>query len=192
MKLTRQHLSLNIKAILLLTMLFSNIFISANEKVKLEKTISRFEGKRIQSRKSKSHSSSKRRSGDLTIEQQAFSNRLKPFLVGFFTVFLVQALKQDEGVVSQFAKTAVDWCSEATVKEYDLIKSEMVRNSPCNPDIVKELLVFDYDQIVSLCAKLETARETDSKEYSGLSVLKQKFFGLFSANKEFDDAYQKF
>lgn len=193
MKFTRLCLSLNLKAFLLLTLLLSNIIVSAHETIKIQKTISKYERKRIQAQNARSSSSSKGKNTTLARTSLDFKEKFKAFLVGFLAVVAVKALKlAEDGVLKTMVVAAVDWCFEVTVNEYEEVKKKIIKDSPCNGDIIKELLGKDYPEIQSKCALLETARKMDSSEFSGLNVLLGKLSGIFTDNKEFEDAYAKF
>lgn len=196
---TRITLSFNLKAILLLTLLLSNIFVSANETIKLQKTLNRLE-RRLSSHKSHS-ASTKTKAKSTKISTRRTSNKtkgldfkqnFKAFLIGFLAVVAVKALKTQEGIIMEAITTAVDWCFEATINEYETIKKQIVSKSPCNPEIIKDLLGKENDEIQSKCAELETMRKADSNEYSSLNVLLSSVSGIFTDNSEFEKKYKEF
>lgn len=199
MKFIRLTLSFNLKAILLLTLLLSNIFVETNETIKLSKTLSKYE--RLQSSRSSAKRTSRRTTRRTskatrrfqTNDQMRFKEKFKAFMIGFTAAVVVKSIKnEDGGVVNKLITAAVDWCFESTFNNYELIKQKMVKESPCNPDHIKVLLGTDFQEIETKCAELDTIRKLDDNEFSSLNVILGTVKSLVVENKEFKDSYAKF
>lgn len=199
MKFTRFTLTFNLKAILLLTLLLSNIFVSANETIKLQKTLNRLERK-LSSHKSHSASTKKNsKSTKITTRRTHnknkglnFQENFKAFLIGVLAGVVMKVLGVGENIVEQLVIDAIDWCFEPTINEYQTIKKKMIKDSPCNPEIIKDLLGAEHDEIQTKCTELQTMRKVDSNEYSTLNVLLNTVSGVFKDNTDFKTKHEEF
>jgi hypothetical protein len=168
-------------------MLFSNIFVETSETIKIGKTLSKYQRLYSESSKSSKRTTLKTKTG-LDLRE-----KFKAFLIGFLAVIAVKAINEKNGgIVNKMVVAAVDWCFEPTINEYDEVKKKMIKESPCNPEIIKELFGKDYVEVQTKCAQLETARNMDSNEFSGLNVLLGKISGAFTDNTKFEADYAKF
>ena len=168
-------------------MLFSNIFVETSETIKLGKTLSKYQRLYSESSKSSKKSTLKTKTG-LELKE-----KFKALLIGFLAVIAVKAINEkDGGIVNKMVVAAVDWCFEPFINEYDEVKQKIIKESPCNEGIIKDMLGKNHDNIRSKCNQLETIRDMDSNQFSGLNVLLGTLSGVFTDNTEFEADYAKF
>jgi hypothetical protein len=178
-----------------LTLLLLNIFVSASDSIKLHKTLSKYE-KRLNSHNSKTKKASKS-SNKSTSEAKtllAWSGKLKAFIIGFMGDSLSEILHQKNGdLANKIVVAVVDKCFDTTINEYEAVKANLIKEKPCDPILIQDLLgEASYESVASECALLTTARRLDDNEYSTLSRLGEGFMGLFKDNSKYKEEYAKF
>jgi hypothetical protein len=189
MKLNNQKSKDIRKALFVLALLLFSTYIECSEKIKLQKTISKYE--RLNSKSNNSFKKTTKRTNMKT--RMDIKEKLKNLLIGFLAALASKALSvKDHQGIQQMVVAIVDWRFELTFSEFKEIKDKMIKENPCDPEAVKEVIGSQYEEIQIKCAEWETIVKMDSNEFSSLDILFGKIRNVISDNEEYMQNYLKF
>lgn len=187
MKLNNSKKSPIFKALFLLILLHCNMFVECSEAIKIHKTISKYQKLNSHSKYS-SKRFTKRTSNKTRIEMK---DKIKYLLIGILAGFITKAVGTT-GVAEEILSSITTYCFVPAINEYNEMKMKTIKEKPCDPEVVHQVIGKKYEEIQSKCAQWETSMKLDNNEFSSGNVILEKLKGVIINNKEFDDSYDKF